>query len=297
MVTYLNEQGLLGLAFDPDYETTGHFWVYYTDRAAGATVLRRYRVSANPDIADPASGLEVLRIEQPTSSHNGGQLEFGPDGLLYIGVGDGGEFEDPNGHAQNPATLLGSLLRIDVRGSESYAIPPDNPYAAGNGGRPEVWAYGLRNPWRFAIDDVDGLLFVADVGQNEWEEINIVPAGSAPINYGWNIMEGSRCFGTDTCETDGLTEPVYTYSHAEGCSVIGGYVYRGSALTGLRGHYFFGDYCQGWVRSLHVASDGLADVHDWNVGFIGHILGFGQDAAGELYVLTTTGSVYRIEPD
>ena len=296
MVNFEGEGGLLGLAFDPDYAATGRFWVNFTAAGDGATIVRRYTVSADPDIADPGSGLDVLRVEQPTWSHNGGQLEFGPAGMLYIALGDGGEYEDPQGHAQNPGTLLGSLLRVDVRAAEPYVIPPDNPFVAGTSARPEVWAYGLRNPWRFAIDAEDGVMFVTDVGQHGWEEVNAVPLNAAPVNYGWNIMEGSRCFMSDTCAEDGLTKPVLEYSHDEGCSIIGGYVYRGERLEGLQGHYFFGDYCQGWVHSVRLSGDLATARTDWQVGFIGHILGFGRDAAGELYVLTTRGSVYRLEP-
>ena len=295
-VNFIGEGGLLGLAFDPDYATTGRFWVHYTDAAdAGAVVVARYEASDDPNTADATSAAEVLRIDQPTLSHNGGQLEFGPDGMLYISIGDGGEYEDPQGHAQNPGTLLGTILRIDVRAADPYAIPQDNPFSSG-GGRPEVWAYGLRNPWRFAIDADSELMFVTDVGQHEWEEINAVPAGAAPVNYGWNVMEASHCFNAATCDTEGLTEPVLEYSHSEGCSVIGGYVYRGERLTGLQGDYFFGDYCQGWVHSLRMVNGAATDRHDWRTGFIGHILGFGRDDAGELYVMTTTGSVYRLDP-
>jgi glucose/arabinose dehydrogenase len=294
-VNFRDEGGLLGLAFDPEYATTGRFWVNYTQHTDGATVVQRYVVSDDPDVADPQSAQEVLRIAQPTWSHNGGQLEFGPDGMLYIGVGDGGEYEDPQGHSQDPNTLLGTLLRIDVRAADTYAIPQDNPFSAAADARPEVWAYGLRNPWRFAFDAAGGMLYVTDVGQHEWEEINAVAIGAAPVNYGWSVMEGSHCFNADTCDTDGLTDPVLEYSHDDGCSVIGGHIYRGSRLTGLQGHYFFGDYCQGWVHSLRMANDAITDRRDWKLGFIGHILGFGEDAVGELYVLTTTGSVYRLD--
>jgi hypothetical protein len=295
-VNFADEGGLLGLAFDPQYATTGRFWVHYTDVAdGGAVVVERYEVSEDPDIADPASATEVLRVDKPTFSHNGGQLEFGPDGMLYISIGDGGEYEDPQGHAQNPGTLLGSILRIDARAADPYAVPQDNPFSQG-GGRPEVWSYGLRNPWRFSIDAVDELMYVTDVGQHEWEEINVVPAGAASVNFGWNVMEGSHCFNADTCDTAELNAPILEYSHSEGCSVIGGYVYRGERLTGLQGNYFFGDYCQGWVHSLRMVNGAATAHRDWRLGFIGHILGFGRDAAGELYVLTTTGSVYRIDP-
>jgi hypothetical protein len=296
-VNFIGEGGLLGLAFSPDYETTGHFWINYTDRDDYATVIERYTVSADPDMADPTSARLVLRVDQPTTSHNGGQLTFGPDGMLYVGMGDGGEYEDPDGHAQNASTLLGGLLRIDVRSADPYAIPADNPFHSSVDGRPEVWAIGLRNPWRFSFDAVAGSLFVTDVGQHMWEEINAVPASAPAVNYGWSLMEGTHCFNAVVCDPEDMAQPVHEYPHSVGCSIIGGYVYRGEVLTGLQGHYFYGDYCQGWVRSLRVENGVATDHRDWNLGHIGHILSFGQDAAGELYVVSTLGSVYRIEPE
>ena len=289
------EAGLLGLTFDPDYAGTGHFWITYTPADDRAVVLARYRVSDDPNVADPSSALEVLRIPKPTWSHNGGQLEFGADGMLYVSVGDGGEYQDPEGHGQNPHTLLGTILRIDVRSAEPYAIPAGNPFD-GENGRPEVWAYGLRNPWRFALDTIGGVLYIADVGQHHWEEVNAVPLDTAPVNFGWSVMEGSGCHIDDTCDTTGMTGPVLEYERDEGCSVIGGYAYRGQRLTGLQGEYFFGDYCLGWVHSMRLENGAVTDRTDWNLGYIGHILGFGQDAAGELYVLTTGGTVYRLDP-
>lgn len=295
-VNFVGEGGLLGLAFDPEYQTTGHFWINYTDRDDHATVIERYTVSADPDRAEQTSAQLVLRVDQPTTSHNGGQLAFGPDGMLYIGMGDGGEYDDPDGHAQNASTLLGGLLRIDVRSAQPYAIPEDNPFHSSVHGRPEVWAIGLRNPWRFSFDAVEGSLFVTDVGQHLWEEINAVPAGAPALNYGWSIVEGRHCYSVVACDTEGLTQPVLEYPHTVGCSIIGGYVYRGEALAGLEGHYFYGDYCEGWVRSLRVENGVATDHREWNLGHIGHILSFGQDASGELYVVSTTGSAYRIEP-
>lgn len=295
-VNFVGEGGLLSMAFDPDYASTGRFWVFFTDAVDRATTVRRYEVSADPDVADAASAHPVLRLERPTGSHNGGLLEFGPDGMLYIGLGDGGEFEDPDGNAQNPNTLHGSLLRIDVRSGDPYSIPADNPFSTATDARPEVWAYGLRNPWRFSFDPADGLMYVTDVGQNAWEEINAVPAGAAPINYGWNVMEGTHCFSETGCDREDLTEPVHEYSHDVGCSVIGGFVYRGELLQGLQGHYVYGDYCEGWVHSLRIESGVATDHRDWGLGYIGNILSFGRDAAGELYILTSLGSVYRIVP-
>jgi glucose/arabinose dehydrogenase len=234
-----SEQGLLGLAFDPQYATSGRFYVDYTDRN-GDTRIARFRVSADPDVADPASEEMLLTVPQPYSNHNGGQVAFGPDGDLYIGMGDGGSGGDPQGHGQNPNDLLGSLLRLDVSGPTGYGIPQDNPYAGG-GGRAEVFSIGLRNPWRFSFDRTNGDLYIADVGQNEREEVDVSTAGTGGgrgLNYGWNRMEGTACYGASTCDRSGLTLPVMDYTHADGCSITGGYVYRGTALPNLAGTYF-----------------------------------------------------------
>jgi glucose/arabinose dehydrogenase len=290
------ERGLLSLAFAPDYVTSGLFWVNYTDRS-GDTRIERYRVTADPDIADPASAELVLLVQQPFSNHNGGLIVFGPDGMLYIGMGDGGSGGDPQNHAQRPGTLLGALLRIDVRGAQQpYAVPPGNPFVQTPGARPEIWAIGLRNPWRFAFDREAGRLYIADVGQNRWEEINSAPANQPGINYGWNIMEGRHCFPADPCARDGLTEPIHEYGRADGCSVTGGYVYRGSRMPALRGHYLYSDYCRGWLRSFRVDGAQALDHRDWGVADLGQVLSFGEDDAGELYVLSANGRVYRIEP-
>jgi glucose/arabinose dehydrogenase len=289
------ERGLLSVAFDPSYASNGFFYVNYTD-LAGDTRIERYRVSADPDIADAASAKLLLAIDQPFLNHNGGLVVFGPDGNLYIGMGDGGSGGDPQNHGQDRSTLLGDLLRIDVRTGDPYSIPADNPFRGHATARPEIWAYGLRNPWRFSFDPPSGLLFIADVGQNQWEEINAVAANTAGVNYGWRIMEGAHCFSASSCNQSGLVQPVHEYNHSDGCSVTGGHVYRGTALAGLQGHYFYGDFCDGWVRSFRVDGGRAVDHREWSLGSLGQITSFGVDAAGELYILTGNGRVYRLEP-
>jgi glucose/arabinose dehydrogenase len=290
------EQGLLSVAFDPLYASSGFFYVNYTDRS-GDTRVERYRVSADPDLADAASAKLILGIDQPYANHNGGLVAFGPDGMLYIGMGDGGSGGDPHNHGQNRGTLLGDLLRIDVRTGDPYGIPADNPFTKDPAARPEIWAYGLRNPWRFSFDPPSGLLFVADVGQNQWEEINAIAAATAGANYGWRVMEGRHCFNPTSCNPSRYVRPVHEYTHAGGCSVTGGHVYRGTLLTGLQGHYFYADYCDGWVRSFRVKGGRAVDHRDWALGTLGRISSFGQDAAGELYIVSHSGRVYRLEPE
>ena len=292
------EEGLLGLAFHPNYAANGYFYVDYTHlNSAGDTlytVVERYTVSAAPDSADSASHKLILRIVQPYSNHNGGLVMFGPDGMLYIGMGDGGSGGDPENRAQDPDSLLGKLLRIDVDHGDPYAIPPDNPFAT-SGGAPEIWALGLRNPWRFAFDRGAGLLYIADVGQNLWEEVNVTPAGQAGLNYGWRITEGAHCFNPNPCSTTGLVQPAVEYSHADGCSVTGGFVYRGSLAPPLVGQYFYSDYCGGWLRSFSYASGAVTGQTSWSLNVsLGLVLSLGEDAAGELYVLAANGRVYRI---
>lgn len=291
-----SEQGLLGLAFDPAYATTGRFFVNYTD-TDGNTRIAAYRVSSDADRADPASEAILLTIEQPYSNHNGGGLAFGPDGFLYVGMGDGGSGGDPLGNGQDRSDLLGSLLRLDVSGA-GYAIPPDNPFAGEQGARGELWDYGLRNPWRFSFDRSTGDLYIADVGQSEREEIDVAPrasGGGRGLNYGWNRMEGSVCYGGGSCASTGLVLPVTEYSHDQGCSVTGGYVYRGAAVPAIAGHYFYADYCQGWVRSFRYQNGAAAEARQWpTLAPGGPIASFGEDASGELYVLDAGGSVYRV---
>ncbi|MFQ5516075.1 MAG: PQQ-dependent sugar dehydrogenase, partial [Acidimicrobiia bacterium] len=290
------EQGLLGLAFHPSYADNGRFFIYYTD-TDGDSRLVEFAASAAGNVADPHSGRLLLALEQPASNHNAGMLQFGPDGYLYVSLGDGGGANNQFGNAQRADTLLGTIIRIDVDAAEPYAIPPDNPFVAG-GGAPEVWAYGLRNPWRFSIDTVDGLMYIADVGQDEWEEIDVVPLTTAGFNFGWSILEGSECFDTEPCSTEGLVPPVVTINHGEGCSVIGGFAYRGHAIPEMAGHYFYGDWCGRWIRSFRLVDGKVTASRDWTgeFGEVGQILSFGVDAAGELYVTTMEGFVFQIIP-
>jgi glucose/arabinose dehydrogenase len=290
-----SEQGLLGVAFHPSYASNGFFYVDYTDRD-GDTRVVRYRVSSDPNRADASSAKLLLAVDQPFSNHNGGLVVFGPDGMLYIGLGDGGSGGDPMNHGQDRTTLLGSILRIDVDRGDPYAIPADNPYVGNATAKPEIWAYGLRNPWRFSFDRTGGKLYIADVGQNAYEEVNAVDARTGGLNYGWNVMEGRHCFRTSSCNMNGLVLPVLEYGRGDGCSVTGGYVYRGAAMPSLRGHYFYSDYCNGWLRSFRLEGNDARDERQWSVDNVGSVLSFGEDASGELYMLSTGGggSVYRL---
>jgi len=299
-----SERGLLGLAFHPDYAENGKFYVNYTERDTHATVIAEYRVSADANLAEPASGRELLRIEQPFANHNGGHMAFGPDGYLYISSGDGGSAGDPLGHGQNPLTLLGSILRIDVNTAAApfaYAIPADNPFVGTTNGLPEVWAYGVRNVWRFSFDRLTGDLYMGDVGQNIYEEINFHPANTAGgQNYGWNVYEGFHLFSGAAALTD-ATAPILEYPHQEGdCSVTGGYVYRGEAIPTLQGAYLFGDFCSGRVRYAYLQTDGL-----WRMARLMQttyaISSFGEGEDGELYLVhygssRVPGTVFRFTP-
>jgi glucose/arabinose dehydrogenase len=287
------ERGLLSVAFHPQYAQNGFFFVNYTD-TRGDTRVERYRVSADRNRADPASAQLIIQVTQPYSNHNGGLVAFGPDGRLYVGMGDGGGGGDPEEAGQDPQQLLGKLLRLDVDGTLPYRIPSDNPYAGSTGRRPEIWAMGLRNPWRFSWDRTANLLYLADVGQNRLEEINVVPAATGGVNYGWDLMEGSDCFEPrDGCDRTGLTLPVAQYTHDDGCSVTGGFVYRGQDIPALRGHYFYADYCQGWIRSFRYRGGQAADARSWDLENVGNVTSFGEDGRGELYVVSTRG-VYKI---
>lgn len=296
------ERGLLGLAFHPSYESNGKLYLSYTD-LNGTSVIREYRVSAsNPDRVDGSSGRTLLRIKQPYANHNGGHIAFGPDGYLYIGFGDGGSGGDPGNRAQSRGTLLGKILRIDVNrrtGSLAYGIPSTNPYV-GRSGLDQIWAYGLRNPWRFSFDRTTGDLWIGDVGQGSWEEVNRALARSGRnagrgVNYGWRVMEGAHCFRPASgCVRTGRTLPLTEYGHSNGrCSVTGGYVYRGRTYPDLVGAYFFADYCSGEVWYIdRGASRGVAPRRaiDTNT----RITSFGEDEAGELYVSSAEGTVYRV---
>lgn len=294
------EQGLLSMAFHPDYDTNGYFYVDYTD-TGGDTRVVRYSVSSDPDMADPGSDVEVLSVAQPFTNHNGGLVAFGPDGMLYVGLGDGGSSGDPQENAQDPSTLLGSLLRVDVDVASPYGVPSDNPLVGDPTARPEVWAYGLRNPWRFSFDRATGDLYIADVGQGAREEISFQPASSnGGENYGWNVMEGGQCFDPPSgCDRSGLTLPVLDYPHSQGCSVTGGYVYRGEDFPELRGRYFYADFCSTWIRSFRVDGGEAVDLRDHSDQFgpVPSVSSFGEDDRGELYVLSLEGTVYRITVD
>jgi len=290
-----NEEGLLGLVFDPDYQENSHFYVYYSAVDPTRSVLSRFSLDQeNTEVADPESEVIIMEVEQPYSNHNAGQLAFGPDGYLYVALGDGGSAGDPLGNGQNLTTLLGSILRIDVNGLSGpgdYGIPADNPFVGVEGAREEIWAYGLRNPWRFSFDSTTGLLWAGDVGQNSWEEIDIITKGA---NYGWNTMEGSHCYSPSTgCNQTGLTLPVVEYDHSQGCSVTGGHVYKGEQIASLQGYYIYGDYCSGNIWAL--AHDGSV-VTD-NILLVDSgltITSFGEDQAGNLYILDRQGGIYTL---
>jgi glucose/arabinose dehydrogenase len=315
-----SEQGLLSVAFPPDYASKGYFYVDYTD-LSGDTVVARYRITSDPDVADPDSEEVILTVDQPYTNHNGGQLAFGPnDGYLYISMGDGGSGGDPQNNAQSPASLLGKILRIDVEPTQvisanftlylpivfaennpvshsSYDIPASNPYTQTSGYRGEIWALGLRNPWRFAFDRQTGDLYIGDVGQGEREEIDYQPATSTGgENYGWNIMEGSQCYNATSCDTSGLTLPVTEYvTHSDGnCAVTGGMVYRGQDYPGMQGIYFYADYCSGQIWGLQY--DGAAWQNSpalFTANF--RISSFGEDEDGNLYVTDySNGNIYMI---
>jgi glucose/arabinose dehydrogenase len=284
-----NEEGLLGLALAPDYIDSEVFYVYYSSANPRRSVISRF---------DPGGGETVLlEIGEPFSNHNGGQIVFGPDGYLYVGLGDGGSARDPQGNGQNLGTLLGSLLRIDVSGGGAgYSVPPDNPFVGRAGARGEIWAYGLRNPWRFSFDAVTGDLWLGDVGQNTREEIDLIVKGG---NYGWNVMEGFDCLGGGSnCDQDGLLPPVIDYANGGGeCSVTGGFVYRGSAIAALQGAYVYTDYCSGKIWALRF--DGSQVTEQEQIGQADfRVSSFAQDNGGELYLLDhgDSGGVYRLVP-
>lgn len=287
------ERGLFSVAFHPQYADNGFFYVDYTD-VDGDTRVERYRVGGDPDVADPASALEILSVDQPFANHNGGQIVFGPDGMLYVALGDGGGGGDPERNGQDLSTLLGSLLRIDVDVGVPYAVPPDNPFVGQAGAREEIWAYGLRNPWRFDFDGADGRLYIADVGQNALEEVNAVPGDEGGVNYGWSVMEGRACFRpSNGCDQDGLTLPVVQYGHDQGCSVTGGVAYRGSALPRIQGHYFYSDFCSGWIRSFVLVDGEATEEREWETESLGRVVSFGEDAQGEMYLVLDRGDVLR----
>ena len=289
-----NEEGLLSLAFDPDFASNRHFYVYYTASDPRRSVISRFTaLPDDPTRADHDSEKLILEVEQPYSNHNGGQILFGPDGFLYVGLGDGGSAGDPKINGQNLGTLLGAMLRLDVSALDStgaYAIPPDNPFVGVEGARPEIWAYGLRNPWRFTFDRETGDLWAADVGQNAFEEIDLIRPG---LNYGWSVMEGEECFSRSRhpCDTGGLEPPIAVYGRDGGCSVTGGYVYRGSRLPALYGAYAYADFCSGKIWALRYDGQRVTEslrIADTQL----NISSFAEDPNGELYILDLDGGIY-----
>lgn len=305
-----NEQGLLGMAFDPDYGTNGIFYVNYTGTFAGQggsdddTRIVAYEVSADPNVADQTSATHLLTIDQPATNHNGGQILFGPDNMLYISTGDGGSAGDPWNNAQNPDVLLGKMLRYQTNGLNPLSIPANNPFV-GIQGNDAIWAYGLRNPWRFSFDRQTGDMWIGDVGQNAWEELNFQPANSTGgENYGWRLKEGDHCFNpVIDCDPGGLTDPVFEVSHGDNWfSIIGGFVYRGTAIPGLTGYYLFTDWLnssQNQGYSLLYDNGGVwteqkINIFNGNNRLFQNVVAFGEDSAGELYICTAGGPIFKI---
>ena len=279
------ERGLLSLAFHQNFFDNGRFFVNYTDRR-GDTHVAEFHANPSSDTAEASSERQWLAVSQPYANHNGGHVLFGPDGWLYVGMGDGGSGGDPHRNAQDMRSQLGKLLRIDV----------DRESGIGNReSAAETWALGLRNPWRVAFDS--GLIYIADVGQNAYEEVDVAPASAAGLNYGWRTMEGSHCFGNPFCSREGLVMPALEYDHAQGCSIIGGVVYRGHAVPVLTGHYLYSDYCEGWLRSFKYVNGRATELRVWRIPGIGAVLSFGVDGAGEVYLLAASGNVYRLKAE
>jgi glucose/arabinose dehydrogenase len=298
LVSTGSEQGLLGIAVPATFPDDPRVFVDYTD-THGDTVVASYRLAgAAADRLDPASAAWVLTVDQPYPNHNGGALAFGPDGMLYISLGDGGSGGDPLGNGQRTDTLLGKILRLDVRPEATangpYTVPPGNPFVGVVGARPEIWQYGLRNPWRFSFDRATGDLWIGDVGQDHWEEVDVARAGVGGLNFGWNAMEGRHCYSPLTdCRTSGITLPVVEYGHDAGCTVIGGAVYRGTAQPLLRGGYVYADYCSGTMWAVPASTDGtVAPVKVGNAG--AGIAAFGEDAGGELYAANLDGTISKL---
>ena len=292
-----DERGLLSVAFHPQYATNRFFYVFFTTQPNGDIRIERYTTSvSNPDAADPASSkLIITAPHSQFGNHNGGLLTFGPDGMLYAGLGDGGGGGDPLHNGQDFNSILASLIRLDVDGGDPYRIPSDNPFAGQANRRGEIWAKGLRNPWRYAFDPPTGLLYIADVGQGVREEVDVVTATRGGVNYGWPVLEGSGCYLGAPCISNGMEPPVLDYTHAGGaCSITGGYVYRGSAIPEIRGHYFYSDYCAGFLRSFRYENGAAVDQKDWGLTS-SLVTSFGKDFAGEMYVLSGN-TILRLAP-
>ncbi len=308
---FTGEQGLLGLAFHPNYQQNGYFYVNYTDNTGGDTVIERYQVDPNdPNVALPASAFKLIEIDQPFTNHNGGWIQFGPDGYLYVAMGDGGDAGDPGNRAQNGQELLGKILRLDVdnpAGGLNYGIPPSNPFVNDPNVRDEIWALGTRNPWRCDFDNLTGDLWIADVGQNLWEEVDFEPAGNGGRNYGWRIMEGNHCFNPSSgCNQTGLVIPIQEYSHGGApfrCSITGGVVYRGRNMADMHGRYFYADYCSGQAWSLRYVNGTVTDFTEHTVELdppgsatLSSIIAFGEDAEGEMFICSQGGAIYKVVP-
>ena len=280
------ERGLLSVAFHPQYATNHFFYVYFTTQTNGDIRVERFTTTSNPEVADPTTAKLIITAPHSTyANHNGGLLTFGPDGMLYAGLGDGGGGGDPLGNGQNFNSLLGSLLRLDVDHGDPYAIPSDNPFVGQANHRGEVWAKGLRNPWRYAFDAPTSLLYIADVGQDLHEEVDVVATNRAGLNYGWPVMEGLSCYNAATCTQTGFELPLIDYGHNGPCSITGGYVYRGSAIPAISGHYFYSDYCAGFLKSFRYQNGVAVDQKDWGLTTAA-VASFGVDFAGELYILS-----------
>jgi len=296
------ERGLLSLAFHPQYAANGRFYVYFTDSTGDIRIVRYLVSAADSNVADSLSADTILKVPHPVNAnHNGGQLQFGPDGMLYAGLGDGGGGGDPDGNGQDRHALLGKILRLNVDGATGYTIPATNPFATDTSAAPEIWALGVRNPWRFSFDRQTDDLYIGDVGQGAWEEVDVQPAASAGgLNYGWVVMEGRHCYppGTTGCNQSGLTLPVLEYDHPTGCSITGGYVYRGTRVPLLAGQYLYADYCTHFVRSFVYSGGQATSLRNWTPQLDpgGNISSFAQDQRGELYIMTLGGSLYRIVP-
>jgi len=299
------ELGMVGLAFHPGFADNGRLFIYYTNLREDSRVVE-FAETLERTAPDPTAPKVILAVDQPQEWHNGGTLHFGPDGYLWLSLGDGGGISDRYRNGQDPNTVLGSLLRIDVNAGEPYAIPPGNPFVDG-GGAPEVWAYGLRNPFRFFIDPIDRLVYIADVGQEQTEEVNVASLADSGLNFGWPIAEGNECYvdilldpkpASVPCSMRGLTPPVLTYPHGPACSIIGGPVYRGQEIPELYGHYLFADWCAGWLRSVRLEGGVIVDRMDWSddLGELGRITGVGTDGSGEPYIVTDEGGLFRVVP-
>jgi glucose/arabinose dehydrogenase len=294
LVGFGGERGLLSAAFHPDFTDNGRVFVSYTDQAGTSRVVR-YTEAADGQSLMPSSAVEVLSQTQPFGNHNGGHLAFGPDGFLYFALGDGGSSGDPLDSGQDTRTWLGSILRVDVdRTGPGYDVPADNPFIGDPGGADEIWAHGLRNPWRFSFDPGDNRIYIGDVGQNAREEVSAVAVAPVGYNFGWRLKEGDSCFASSPCDEPGLTDPVLDYSNpGQGCSVTGGYVYRGQAIPELVGTYLYSDFCAGWIKGFRLVGDQPTERTTW-IDDVGNVTSFGVDADGELYVTTSRGDVLQI---